>query len=166
MALFPGSRLINGTGFMACAAALAFALLYLQGTLGLEPCPLCMVGRLLIAAIGLIFLLAALHNPSRTGQRIYAGVNLIFITLAMGVAGRHVWLQHLPEDQVPACGADLAYMLENFPLQETLRQVLQGSGECAETQWTLLGFSIPEQTLLLFAGLGALTLTQMLRRHG
>lgn len=162
---FPGDRFINSTGFLVCAAALAFAILYLQGTLGLEPCPLCMIDRLLIITIGLVFLSAALHNPSRAGQRIYAGVNLVFIILATGVAGRHVWLQHLPEDQVPACGADLSYMLENFPLQETLSQVLQGSGECAEIQWTFLGLSIPEQTLILFTVLGTLVLIQLLRRN-
>jgi protein dithiol:quinone oxidoreductase len=34
--------------------------------------------------------------------------------------------------------------------------VLTGSGECAEVDWTLLGLSMPEWTLLLFLGLGML----------
>ena len=164
-ATLPGSRLVNGAGFLICAAAFAFAVVYLQGTLGLEPCPLCMIDRVLVIAMGVVFLLAAVHDPGRTGQRVYASINVLLAVLALAVAGRHVWLQHLPADRVPACGADLAYMLENFPLQETLRQVLQGSGECAEIQWTLLGLSIPEQTLILFTALGALSLLQLLRRR-
>ena len=69
------------------------------------------------------------------------------------MAGRHVWLQHLPADQVPECGPGLEYMLDAFPLGETLSMVFRGSGECAEVQWTLLGLSIPEWTLIVFLGL-------------
>jgi disulfide bond formation protein DsbB len=109
-------------------------------------------------------LLAVLHNPGRSGQRFYAFLNLLLVAGAMGVAGRHVWLQHLPADEVPECGASLSYMLDTLPLNETLRRVLQGSGECAEIQWTFLGLSIPEQTLILFAGLAVLALVQLFRR--
>ena len=75
--------------------------------------------------------------------------------LGIAVAGRHVWLQNLPEDQVPECGPGLDYMLEAFPLSETLSMVFTGSGECAEVQWTFLGLSIPGWTLLVFIGLTA-----------
>ena len=163
MVSLPNSRVVNGTGFLVCIAAIAFAVFYLQGVLNLDPCPLCIIDRVLIISMGLVFLLATLHNPARLGQRIYSSLNLILISVAIAVAGRHVWLQHLPEDLVPACGADLSYMLENFPLQDTLRSVLQGSGECADIQWTFLGLSIPEQTLILFVALGALVLLQMFR---
>lgn len=160
----PGSRTVNGIGLMVIVAAMLFALFYLEGVLYLEPCPLCIIDRVVLTGIGLVFLLAAMHNPGRTGQRGYAGLNLVLVGLGGAVAGRHVWLQHLPADKVPECGASLEYMLETLPLNQTLRKVLQGSGECAEVQWTLLGFSIPEQTLLLFAGLGGLVLLQLLRR--
>ena len=45
-------------------------------------------------------------------------------------------------------------MLQAFPLNETIREVLTGSGECAKVDWGLLGFSMPEWTLLLFVVLG------------
>ena len=35
--------------------------------------------------------------------------------IGAGIAGRHVWLQHLPPDQVPACGPGLSYMVESMP---------------------------------------------------
>ncbi len=158
------SRLVNGLGLLVVVASLLIAVVYFERTLYLEPCPLCIIDRLLLAGIGLVFLLAVLHNPGRVGQRFYAFLNLLLVAGAMGVAGRHVWLQHLPADEVPECGASLSYMLDTLPLNETLRRVLQGSGECAEIQWTFLGLSIPEQTLILFAGLAVLVLVQLLRR--
>ena len=48
-------------------------------------------------------------------------------------------------DQVPACGPSLAHMLETLPFHETLSLVLMGDGNCAETQWTALGLSIPSK---------------------
>jgi disulfide bond formation protein DsbB len=59
-------------------------------------------------------------------------------------------LQHLPADQVPECGPDLAFMMDAFPLVDVIQKVLAGSGECAEVQWQLLGFSMPEWMLLVF----------------
>ncbi len=75
-----------------------------------------------------------------------------------------VWLQGLPEDLVPACGPSLEYMLETFPLAETLSLIMMGDGNCADIQWTFLGLSIPEQTLLLFVVMVAIAAYQFLRR--
>jgi protein dithiol:quinone oxidoreductase len=74
----------------------------------------------------------------------------------MAVAARHLWIQHLPEGAVPACGATLSYMLEVLPLADVLRKVLSGSGECAQVTWTMLGLSMPGWVLLAAAALGAL----------
>jgi disulfide bond formation protein DsbB len=74
-------------------------------------------------------------------------------------------LQHLPEDQVPACGPSLEYMLETLPFSETLSLVLMGDGNCAETMWTFMGLSIPEQTLILFCAVTAVCLWQFFRRY-
>ena len=72
------------------------------------------------------------------------------------IAARHVWLQHLPPEETPRCGPGLDYLLDTLPLNELVREVLTGSGECAKVDWTLLGLSMPEWTLLLFLGLGVL----------
>ncbi|HEY5703481.1 MAG TPA: disulfide bond formation protein B, partial [Gammaproteobacteria bacterium] len=61
-----------------------------------------------------------------------------------------VWLQHLPPEKVPECGPGLDYMLEAFPLGQALKMILSGSGECAEVQWSFLGFSIAEWSLIWF----------------
>ena len=136
-------------GALACAAMIGTAL-YLQHLQDLEPCPLCIFQRVFVMLAGVIMLAAAVHNPAKTGRRVYGLLLLIPGIAGIIVAGRHVWLQHLPADQVPECGPGLEYMLQAFPLQETLNMVFRGSGECAEVQWTFLGLSIPTWTLMIF----------------
>lgn len=159
----PGYRLINVLGLAGCLVAMAFAL-YLQHVEGLEPCPLCILQRVAVFGVMGVLLVAIVHNPGRTGQRVYAGLALASALAGLGVAGRHVWLQYLPADQVPACGPGLEYMLDVFPLKDALSMVLSGSGECATVDWTFLGFSLAELTAGVFVGLVALGLFQLLRR--
>ena len=82
----------------------------------------------------------------------------------MHLAIRQLYLQSLPEDQVPSCGPGLDYLLDVFPMQEVIQMVLVGDGSCAEVVWTLLGISIPGWTLVGFIGLITLGLFQALRK--
>lgn len=148
---------------LACAALLGFGY-YLQFVKGLEPCPLCLLQRGFFYAVLAVFVAGALHGPAGRGRIVY-GV-LAFLAAAGGaaVASRQVWLQHLPKDQVPQCGPDLFFMLQNFPLSQTLQKLLAGSGECAEVDWTFLGFSIAEWSLFWFCALGVYALWLAARR--
>ncbi len=130
--------------------SMLFARVYLQGFLGLEACPLCMTQRAFVVLWGIIALIAVVHNSQGRGSRIYAALCGLAAWGGAAVAARHVWLQHLPENLVPACGPSLNYMLENLPFEDTLSIVLAGDGNCAEVTWSVLGFSIPEQTLVVF----------------
>ena len=147
-----------------CAALLGFAL-YKQYQDFVDPCPLCVIQRVAYIWIAVFALLAALHNPARTGQKVYSWIITLGAAFGIGVAGRHVWLQHLPPDLVPECGPGLNYMLDNFPLSETLSMVFLGSGSCAEVKWSLLGLSMPEWNLAWYLGLGILTLWFTFRRQ-
>ncbi len=155
-------RLTNGLIAGLCAVALMFAY-YLDGVLGLEPCPLCMTQRVFVLGCGLFALVAFAHGPGLPGRRVYAIIAGLFALGGGAVAARHVWLQHLPDELVPACGPALSYMLETFPLSETLELILMGDGNCAEVVWTFMGLSIPEQTLILFSALVVANLWQLLR---
>lgn len=145
-----GNRALFGLGALACALLLGFGY-YLQYFQGQEPCPLCLVQRGFYYALGAVFLAAALHAPGRAGTIAYSIAGLAFAFGGAATAARQVWLQHLPPDQVPACGPDLAFMLENFPLARTLEKLFTGSGQCAEVKWTFLGLSIAEWSLAAFA---------------
>ncbi|MEL1265037.1 disulfide bond formation protein B [Pseudoxanthomonas putridarboris] len=140
-------------GFLICAGLLGFAL-YLEHFRNLVPCPLCTFQRGAFVLLGVVFLLGALHGPRKRGGRgVYGVLALLAGLVGIGIAGRHVWLQNLPPDQVPACGPDLSYMMDAFPLADVLRKVFTGSGECANVDWSFLGLSMPAWSLLWFAAL-------------
>lgn len=151
--------------FLACAGLLAFAL-YEQLHVGLVPCPLCIFQRIAFTVTGVVFLVAGLHAPNRTaGQRAYALLALIAAMAGVGIAARHVWIQHLPPDQVPACGPGLDYLRELLPLSGVIRTVLTGSGECAKVDWTLFGLSMAEWGLVWFVLLALWALRLLLRKR-
>jgi disulfide bond formation protein DsbB len=158
----PSSRTINLILFLGCFF-LILAALYMEHAMGLEPCLLCIMQRIMVIVTGLVAIIAAVHNPGITGIRVYGVITIVAACLGGGVSGRQLWLQSLPEDQVPACGASLDYMLEGFPLTEVLSLGLAGDGTCAEVVWTLFGISIPGWALLGFIGLVAIGLYQVVR---
>src|SRR3954453_12930677 len=97
-------RFGNLLGFVVCAALMGFAL-YAQHVLGLEPCPLCIFQRIAVISVGVLFLIAALHNPRATGARVYGVLLLIAVVAGLLVSGRHIWIQAQPPGAVAACGA-------------------------------------------------------------
>ena len=147
--ILPPRRPAYLLGFLVCAGLMTWAL-WLQYGLGLDPCPLCSLQRMAVIAIGLVFLVAGIHNPGRLGASVYAGLTTIIGLFGAVTAMRHVWIQSLPKDEVPACGMGLNYMLETMPLADVLAKVFKGSGECAESGWLFLGLAIPSWTLVFF----------------
>ena len=156
-------RVIFSIIFTVCIGLLGFGL-YLEHVVGLEPCPLCIFQRVAYIVIAVISLIGAIHNPQKLFERIYASLILIASLCGAGIAGRQIWLQHLPEDKIPECGPGLEYMLDTFPFTDALRMILSGSGECAEVQWTFLSFSIAEWSIVCFSGLIITCLTVLLRQ--
>jgi len=138
--------------------------LYVQHVLHEEPCPLCMVQRLIYFAMLAFFALATLHNPEKIGVKIYGVLLGLLALVGIGVASRHIWLQHLPKDQVPACGPGLDYLLQNFPMAEVWQELMHGSGECAAKGWDFLSLGIPEWSLIWYVLLGSWALLITLRK--
>lgn len=147
----PSPRVGYAMAFAVCAALMGYAF-YLQYVEGLEPCPLCMFQRVAVTAMGIVFLVAAIHAPRASGARFYAGLLLLFGALGIGLSLRHLWIQSLPPDQVPACGMGIGYMLETLPFFDVIERTLKGSGECAKVD-LVMGLSIPAWTLILFVAL-------------
>ena len=131
---------------------MSFALFFLQRHLGLTPCPLCIFQRIGLIIMGGFALISALFDPKSMLVRLILWIgSLAGIGWATIVAARHVWLQHLPADQVPSCGPGLDYWMDTLPILQVFKEVFAGSGECATVDWTFMGLSIPEQSLILFA---------------
>jgi len=126
--------------------------LFFQYVLYLEPCPLCSVQRAVVIIFAVIFLVAFLHGPISSMAKHLYGLLLTLTSIAgLVIAGRHTWLQHLPEDKIPECGPGLDFWMDNLPAIDVVQKVLQGSGECAEIAWSFLSLSIPEWSLIAFA---------------
>ena len=143
------------TGFLCSVLLIAYAL-YTQYVLGLEPCPLCILQRVAVIALGLSFLFMAIRPPQTKQSKFFASLLVMIVSsVGVGIAARHVWLQHLPPDQVPGCGPGLDFMMAHFPLSEVFQMVFSGSGECAEISWSFAFLSMPAWVIIWLIFLGS-----------
>ena len=152
MQILRNYRVLALMGAAGCATGLLTAIFYFQKHLGLEPCPMCIFQRVAMLAAGLVFLVAAIHNPKGNGRWVYAALVDLAATIGALIATRHVWLQGLPEHERPACGPTLDYLMDMLPLREVVTTILKGDGNCAKIDWTLFGQSIPFWTMIAFIG--------------
>lgn len=134
-------RSANALGFAACAAMMTAAL-WVQYVQGDQPCHLCILQRYAVVAVGLLFLLAALHHPRRAGGRAYAGLIALASLAGIVVAARNIWVQLQPRGAVPACGADLDVLVDMMPLHEALATVFMAGGDCQDVI-AFLGVPLP-----------------------
>lgn len=150
-------RLGYALGFLACAGLIGFAF-YLQYYEYQDPCPLCLLQRIVFIALMVLFLLAAVHGPGRAGAMAHGALQFAAAALGAAIATRHVWLQHLPADQVPECGPSLEFTLRKYPLFQAFEKVFGGTGQCSEVGWKFLGLSIAGWSLVWFVILAAFAL--------
>ena len=114
-----------------------------------DPCPLCILQRWafgFIAVCGLVLLI----------PNLYPLINklILFIAslLSLGggmIAGRQIYLQHLPTDQIPTCAPPMDWLMDTLPFMELIQTILLGDGNCAEYQWRFI-FNFAEWALLFF----------------
>lgn len=138
-------------GFVGCFALVGLAL-WIQTRYGLEPCPLCISQRIVFMSLGALFLVAALAPKCLKVQSVLQVLTAIG---GAGVAIRHWWIQAHKEEMIADCGVGFDYMFENFPLQKALTLVFKGTGDCAAIDWTFLGLTIPQMSLIAFISFGA-----------
>lgn len=148
-----------------CASVLIMgAALYLEYEVGLQPCSLCIVQRFFLAVFGISCLAAAVHFPRGSGLRIYAGMGLVSALLGGLAATRQLWLQDNADPAAVTCHPGLWHLLQHAPLLQTLKVLVLGTPDCGSINWTLLSLSLPEWSLLGFAGLALFALIQLLHR--
>lgn len=150
-------------GILVCVCMFAVAF-WLQFVLQLEPCPLCILQRIALFTALSLFVCLAIWHPKNWYWHLLPSLGAL---AGIVLAGRHLWLQSLPADQVPACGPGLDYLLDVFPLWDVLTSILSGSGECAKISASWLGLSIPAWTLLGFVALVGFNgiLAWQIKRH-
>jgi disulfide bond formation protein DsbB len=163
------NRILNGRtgyflGFVVSFGLVGLAL-YLQVKNDLEPCPLCIFQRIAFMSLGGLFLLALLHNPKGAWRKVYGVLQLAAAATGAGIAMRHIWIQNHADEVMAECGAGVNYLFTHFPLRKFLQLVFKGTGECSTIDWTFLGLTIPELSLMAFTALGIYAITLMLARQ-
>lgn len=158
-------RLWYGLGAVVCVLLVGFAI-YSQFYMGLKPCPLCIFQRIAFMALGLVFAIAALHNPKQWGRYVYAVLASVAACVGVGIAGRHTWLTVAPKPAgaFSSCGADLGFIMETFPLWDAVKKVFTGSGDCSKSDWAFLGLNMPSWSLLWFVVLLGVAIVGVVKR--
>ena len=164
-------NLSRGAGWvaLACVGMLAFGM-YLQHVVGLEPCPMCIVQRyalILVAVFAVItWTLGLKGNKNATpnlAQKIFAVLALLWAAGGAFVAARQSILQWYPPESV-SCGRDFYGMVETFPLKRAIPMIFKGGGDCSKVDWTLLGGSIANWSLVAFVVMALVLLVLLVRR--
>ena len=148
------NRSINFAGAGICVASVLIAIFYMERVLHLAPCPLCILSRYVICIMGVIFFMGLIDNRRFISQFVYTGINILFAVLGIAIAGRHMWIQYHPSVTCsigPVSKSVIGYITKAFA----------GSSDCAKNDWQFLGMTVPEQTLVLFAGLTILLCIQV-----
>jgi disulfide bond formation protein DsbB len=165
MATRQGRRWLNAAGAGIVVALMSYAL-YAEHIVGLEACPLCILQRMAMIALGFVFVVAALHAPRGVGARVYGALGALVALVGLGISGWHVRLQNLPPADVPACGPGYDYIMSTFGWLEGLSMIFTASGECATVNWEWLGLSMPAWVFIWFVALGALAVVANWSRVG
>ncbi len=156
------SRFNYGLGFILCVLFLAFAF-YLENSLDQIPCLLCQVQRVIIVPMGIIFLIATLHNPAHIGRSLYSFLLVLLGLCGLLLASRQLWLiAHPPVNALSQCTANLNYLLHALPLKSVLKITLAGGSDCAKISWSLLSLSLPAWSFIAFSILLVLSVVAVL----
>ena len=143
------SRQINLVIFLIVGSLLGYAA-YSMKILGLEPCTLCITQQFFYCLIGISSFVSFLQNPGVTIRRVYSFFISLFAIAGIWISGRQIWLQGLPEDEVPLCGPPLEYIIDVFPFADVLNALFMGDGNCAEIPWQFLGLSMAGWSFIWF----------------
>lgn len=132
--------------------AVLLASFYFQYALNLAPCPLCLMQRFVVMILLALSMMGWFFGISKPAKKI-ALLIMIFALIGLFFAMRHVWLQSLPAEKVPACVPGMDVLIRYFPWQDVLHALLWGAGDCAEVPWRWLGLSMPAWTALYFVAM-------------
>ncbi len=143
-------------GSLLCFTSLAIAYFYFQQYVGLPPCPLCILDRIIIGLLGVIFLLLAFSNLV-----IIKLLGLVTVAAGLAVGGRHVWLERFAhsDSSSVACAPGGAQ-----DVIEWVTAAFIGVSDCSVVYWSIWGFSIADLTLALYVVLTLIFFASWRRR--
>ena len=152
---------VFATVALACLAAVGVALVS-QHVFDMQPCPWCVLQRVIFLAIALACILGLLWRGA-SGRRVGAGLGLL---LAMAGAAAALW-QHFQAAASASCRLTLADKIVSGVLQldSLWPDVFAARASCADAAVSLMGIPYDLWSLALFVGVGA-GLLMVLRQRG
>lgn len=140
---------------LACLASVGGAL-YAQHVHGMEPCPWCILQRIVYLLIAAVALLAA-ALPDGLGGRVTTGLSALLVAL-LGLGGLAAALyQHLVAAKLPSCDMTLAdRIVSGLGLDAWQPEVFEVRASCADAAVSLLGVPFELWSAALFGALSAL----------
>lgn len=132
-----------------------FALLSALGIehwLHVEPCPLCILQRIIVLAMIVVSLISfGLAYRHRILEIFCHAVMTLLLLSNLSVSARYIWIQHLPlAEAPPACGASVEYLMQIMPWLDLLKMILTGSGECQKISFAIFNISFATWTSAYF----------------
>jgi len=153
----------DGAVLATLCASLVGGSFFVQHVLLVEPCPLCMIQRYTYAVLAAVFVGLALAGRRTALRSVLLGIALALVLLGGGVAAYQSKLQLFPVAEAASCSASLSYMVDTLPLNEVLGRLFEAHGDCSDTSFTILGLTLAQISLGIFAVLLA-WLAHALRR--
>ena len=158
----PGDRRAVITGLFAAVALLAFGAVAIalvsQHAFAMEPCPWCVLQRLVFLAIGLCAVLGLVWRDA-AGSRVSAGLGLL---LALGGIAAAMW-QHFVAARSQSCNLTLAdKIVSATQLDRVLPDVFEARASCADAAVSLLGIPYAFWAAIVFL-VCAIALLRVLR---
>lgn len=145
-------RILSILGLVICGSVLAAAI-YVEQQYMLAACPLCVLQRMVYAALGVTFLFGIIFNFSGILRYVYLTTATIMASLGTAIAARQFWLQYFAPPQKTSCAASLEHLMSIYPILEVLKIALNGSAECANVDFTILTISIAGWSLFIFGSM-------------
>jgi protein dithiol:quinone oxidoreductase len=158
----PGDRRAVIVGLFGLVALVSFGAvgvaLVSQHAFGMEPCPWCVLQRLMFLAIGLLAVLGLAWRSAAAG-RLAAGLGLL---LALAGIAAALW-QHFVAARSESCNLTLADKIVNATqLERLLPDVFEARASCADAAVSLLGVPYPFWSAVVFV-VCAVALLRVLR---
>lgn len=163
MNLIPTKRITYLIEFFFVAALLGFAA-FLEYYKGILPCPLCMMQRFCLAALGMTFIIGASFKLNKISGFLVGSFAFLFSLAGAILAGRQSWLQHNPSGLTSNCDVSFQYMLKVLPFDEVVKKAFTGGAECSQIDWQFLHLSLAEWSFLLFIIFIGLSIWQLVRK--
>jgi disulfide bond formation protein DsbB len=135
------------------SVVLIVSAILIANALRIEPCPLCILQRMVYMLVALLAAIGAVG----VACKIIAALMHIVADIGLFVAGYQVWIQEFRPNIT--CGGRPTWW-ENFVdwAGNKLPSLFASGGQCADISWSLFGLSMAAWSTLAFLGLSVLSL--------